>query len=336
MMQNYKVYAYCATFNHSNYIKDTLNGFCMQQTEFPFVCAIKDDASTDGEQEVIKQYLKENFNLNDKSVSFQKETEYGYVTYAQHKTNKNCFFAVVLLKENHYSQKKDPSPYFKEWRNVSEYIALCEGDDYWIDPLKLQKQVDWLDGHLEYSMCFSNAIERWENNNKIDTLFSSIEDRDYSGLEMYAEWIVPTASVMYRPKILKNDFYNKLVSDKRIYMGDTPLFMTCSKFGKVHGMSDVMALYRRNEGGVTMIQNYNQKYRLGQYYIALYDHFGESFKRMMKTKVTQLYIQTFIVSCMDRCDHIQWYFLWDSFKISAILTIKELTHHIVRFIKKRV
>ena len=62
------------------------------------------------------------------------------------------YFAVVYLKENHYSQKKSKAPYLTEWEDT-KYIALCEGDDYWTDPLKLQKQVDFLERHPDYSLC---------------------------------------------------------------------------------------------------------------------------------------------------------------------------------------
>ena len=67
----------CITFNHANYIEDAMNGFTMQETNFPYVCTILDDASTDGEQEVIKKYLQEHFDLEDKSVVRNEET---YIT----------------------------------------------------------------------------------------------------------------------------------------------------------------------------------------------------------------------------------------------------------------
>ena len=67
----------CRTFNHANYITDAMNGFTIQQTNFPYVCTIVDDASTDGEQEVIRQYLQEHFDLEDKSVVRNEET---YIT----------------------------------------------------------------------------------------------------------------------------------------------------------------------------------------------------------------------------------------------------------------
>ena len=97
----FKVTVSCMTYNQSKYITDTMNGFTMQQTDFPFVCTIVDDASTDGEQEVISKYLEENFDFSDDSVAYHKETDYAHITYAQHKTNKYCFFAVLYLKENH-------------------------------------------------------------------------------------------------------------------------------------------------------------------------------------------------------------------------------------------
>ena len=150
---NFLVRVSCMTYNQHAYITDALNGFVMQQTNFPFVCTIVDDASTDGEQEVIKKYVQDNFDLQDASVAYEKDTDYGHVIFAQHKTNKNCVFAVILLKETHYSQKNSKAPYLTEWLDT-KYIALCEGDDYWTDPLKLQRQVDFLEANVDYSLCF--------------------------------------------------------------------------------------------------------------------------------------------------------------------------------------
>ena len=152
---NFKVCCRCFTFNQSMYITDTMYGFIMQQTSFPFVCTIVDDASTDGEQEVIRKYVDENFDFSEGSVAFNKETDYAFITFAQHKTNKNCYFAVLYLKENHYSKGmgKQKMSYLTEWRDMCEYEALCEGDDYWIDEMKLLKQVDVMDSNKECSIC---------------------------------------------------------------------------------------------------------------------------------------------------------------------------------------
>lgn len=154
----FKVCVTCFTFNHSKYITDAMNGFTMQHTDFPFVCCIVDDASTDGEQEVIRKYVSDNFDLSDGSCHFERETDYAFITYAQHKMNKNCYFAVLYLKKNHNSINKPKMPYLSEWLNNCIYEALCEGDDWWIDEHKLQRQIDVLDSHPEVDMCAGGAI----------------------------------------------------------------------------------------------------------------------------------------------------------------------------------
>ena len=105
----------CYTFNHAAYIEDAMNGFCMQKTTFPFICAIVDDASTDGEQEIIKKYLRQHFDLDDKTFVRNEETDDYIMTVARHKTNKNCTFAVFFLKYNHYSIKKARLTYLDRW-----------------------------------------------------------------------------------------------------------------------------------------------------------------------------------------------------------------------------
>ena len=86
----------CFTYNHKPYIEDALKGFCMQETKFPYMCTIVDDASTDGEQEIIKDYLGQHFNLVE-CEGMEKDTDDYIFYYAQHKQNLNCFFAVFLL-----------------------------------------------------------------------------------------------------------------------------------------------------------------------------------------------------------------------------------------------
>ena len=130
-MQNkeYMVCVKCLTYNHAPYIEDAMNGFCIQETSFPFVCVIIDDASMDGEQEVIKNYLEHHFDLSDKHAICMEETEDYSLTFARHKSNANCFFAVYLLKYNHDQIKKSKNAYFNEWSNCVQYYANCEGDD---------------------------------------------------------------------------------------------------------------------------------------------------------------------------------------------------------------
>ena len=248
-MPNFTVRIECMTFNHAPYIEDAMNGFCMQQTDFPFVCTIVDDACTDGEPEVIKDYLQKHFDLEDSTITQNEETDDYVLIYARHKTNYNCFFLVVLLKYNHYQIDKDKESYLKKWMCDAKYVSLCEGDDYWTDPNKLQMQIDFLESHPEYSMCFHNAIEHYENSSIKDKLFSKIEDKDYSDIEILSQWIVPTASVVLRKEVYNSRLYKIISADIKPLFGDTPLFIATAQVGKVRGLSNIMSVYRRQETG---------------------------------------------------------------------------------------
>lgn len=207
-LPKYMVCTICATYNHAPYIVDALNGFCMQETSFPVVSVIIDDASQDEEQEVIKTYLQDNFDLKNKEIVRQEETDDYNLIFAQHKTNKCCYFAVLFLKYNHYSIKKDKRPYYAEWENSSKYIALCEGDDYWTDPLKLQRQVDALELHSEIDMCAcgANVIQDGISVGKkspYDTArIISVEEVIEGGGGFFA-----TNSLIYRYSLVSNDTY---------------------------------------------------------------------------------------------------------------------------------
>lgn len=240
---NFMVCVKCATFNHAPYIEDAMNGFCMQQTTFPFVCTIIDDASTDGELEVIHNYIQEHFDLEDKSVVKTEETEDYIYCYARHKTNRNCFFAVYFLKYNHYSIKKPKAPYIQEWTHKVKHISLCEGDDYWIDPQKLQKQVDFLESHPDCTMTCCRAKlysdrqqkyvgERFCYNNNQFVISKEIIER--GGL------YINTCSILYKREVIDNypDYCLKCA------VGDYPLQIMCAMKGRVYYFNDIMCVYR--------------------------------------------------------------------------------------------
>ena len=119
----FKVFVRCMTYNQSKYIVETMNGFTMQQTDFPFVCCIVDDSSTDGEQKIISKYLNKYFDMSAASGSYTEETDYAYIFFAQHKENKNCYFSVLFLKENLYCKKEEYKKfyYMSRWRNRCKY-----------------------------------------------------------------------------------------------------------------------------------------------------------------------------------------------------------------------
>lgn len=288
----------CATFNHEPFITDAMNGFAMQQTSFPFVCTIIDDASTDGTQDIIKNYLRDFFDLQDTMVSYEKETEYGQVIFSRHKTNKNCHFAVILLYENHYSQKKSKSPYIVDWGNT-KYFAICEGDDYWTDPMKLQKQVDYMESHLDCTLCFHNAMVQREGVSREEALFAELEERDYSGDELSRKWISPTASFVIRSSLING--YNAMRSKYGPFVfGDRPWSLWCAHMGTVHAFPEVMSVYRRHSGGYTYNFNAAKIYGEARTWERMrYAFDGDFFESLTKNMMVD-YILASIRGCSEK------------------------------------
>lgn len=238
----FKVNVQCATFQHAKYITDAMNGFTMQQTDFPFVCTIIDDASTDGEQDVICNYLDTHFDLSEDGVAYKKETDYAHIIYARHKTNKNCYFAVLFLKENHYSQGKDKKPYLKEWRENVDYIALCEGDDYWIDPLKLQKQVKILDNHPEYGAVYTD-FEPFDNETKEIKKFRFVPR---SG-NCYEILLCFKLDLWTLTTCIRKEFYTglpRIPDSMEAFQGDIHLFLHIASKSQVYCLNEKTARYR--------------------------------------------------------------------------------------------
>lgn len=153
--QDYKVLCHCCTYNQAQYITETMDGFTMQKTSFPFVCYIIDDASTDGEQKVIGAYLDEYFDM---TTAEYVEIESANIIIAKHKENKNCSFAVYFLKRNLWNEQVLKNEHIIPWREHCEYEAICEGDDYWISKDKLQRQVTALENNTHVNMCACTTL----------------------------------------------------------------------------------------------------------------------------------------------------------------------------------
>lgn len=143
----YLVYVRSITYNHRDYIVECMDGVAKQETTFPFVQMVIDDASPDGAQAVIKDYVNREFDL-DNAIYY--DNDLADVIVAKHKKNKNYTIAAYLLKQNMYGNPKKEDLY-KPWRDVCKYEAICEGDDYWTDSSKLQQQIDFLEANPEFS-----------------------------------------------------------------------------------------------------------------------------------------------------------------------------------------
>ena len=236
----FKVQIQCTTYNHESFITDAMNGFVMQKTVFPFVATIIDDASTDKTPETIIKYLTEFFVLDNPKVTHIEEREDGQFYVAQHKENLNCVFAVLLLRENHHQQKKSKAVYYQEWSH-SKYKAFCEGDDYWTDPCKLQKQVDYLESHPDCTLTVHSAD--WE----IDSIkypygCQELTPKDYSVEDVIrcGGLFFSTASFVFRAELEKD----RPEWRQKAGVGDFPLQILAGLRGRVHYLPDKMCVYR--------------------------------------------------------------------------------------------
>ena len=238
----------CLTYNQENYIEDAMAGFAMQKTNFPHVAIIIDDASTDHNADVIRNFMNCNFDMEDESTAYIEHNDYGDVWFARHKTIHNCFFAAVFLKENHYQNKKPKGQYFLRWQDKSKYIAACEGDDYWIDYNKLQRQVNFLESHPDCDLVFHNALMRFQDQDRPDRVMREFETGFFTTAQIFEKWQLPLASVVFRKDLLNCDEIKQL---QKVCGGGFLYFLAASMRNKAYGISECWSVYRKNKGGVS-------------------------------------------------------------------------------------
>ena len=250
----------CVTFNQAPYIVDAMNGFTMQQTTFPFVCTIVDDASTDGEPEVIRQYLQEHFDLDDKSVVRNEETDDYVLCYARHKENRNCHFAVLWLKYNHYSRHKLIFQYEAEWKENSKYYAICEGDDYWTSPQKLQRQVLFLEQNDDYVMSYSQAAVRSGDDMVGLRKFKTC---DFESSVCFNG--ITTLTVLFREE-LRERYNDEVVpiAPGGWLMGDYPIWLYLSLKGKIHYIAEPLGVYRLQPESTSHSKDFQKSLRFAE------------------------------------------------------------------------
>ena len=278
------------TYNHESYILDAINGFVAQKTSFPFVTVIVDDASIDRTPQLVQDFFYEHFDVQNSSIAYREETDYGRVLFAQHNENRNCFFAIILLKDNHYSKKKSKLSYFSRWMENSKYIALCEGDDYWISANKLQKQVDFLESHPDFTMCFHAArlLQQGVGSSAIKARFESLEEKEYTSTDVFINWIVPTASILYK-RVPVCQY--KIKHPEWLTRGDISLVLSCSHTGKVWGMKEQMSVYRMQPNSVSFNPRYRdqERFKLPNHYKCILINYPSVDREPVKWNIASSY-----------------------------------------------
>lgn len=211
----------CLVYNHSRFVRKCLDGFVMQKTDFPFEAIVHDDASTDGSAEIIREYA-------------EKYPE---------------IIRPIYEQENVFS--KDPSACSKEInkRIRGKYVAICEGDDYWTDPHKLQRQVDYMEAHPNCSLCFHRARVCYDDHSKADTVYPAKKHKfeDFTFNALLRDNFMATNTVMYRrgiidpslgplpSRIMPLDWFRHLMHAYKHDIGFLP---------------QIMSVYRRHSGGL--------------------------------------------------------------------------------------
>lgn len=226
----------CITYNHEKYISDALDGFLIQKTDFPFEILVHDDASTDETADIIREYEKRYPN-----------------------TIKPIYQTV-----NQHSQGVKPSHKFNFPRTQGKYIACCEGDDYWTDPYKLQKQIDLLEVNPGYGMVHTDASILFEekkvvisSNNK---RLKRFPDSGYIFEKLLQSNTIMTATVLVRSEVLSNALNSIGSSLNKWKMGDYPLWLEISKHSKIKYLNEVTSVYRSSRNTASRREDKNESF----------------------------------------------------------------------------
>lgn len=246
----------CITYNHEPYIRQCLEGFVMQKTNFLFEAIVHDDASTDGTAAIIREYAEKYPDI----------------------------IKPIYETENQYSKRDGSLRRIMDSHTRGKYVAMCEGDDYWIDPLKLQKQVDFLENHSDYGLVCTD----------VNFYFQS-KDRYLNGYFQYKRypikytfedflingWFVAPCTWLYRSSFVA-------INRPCFMVGDLPLLLEISSRSKIKFLAEVTAVYRvltsssSHQTNFASAKKYYEGIRDIQYY-----YLSKKGDKRMKLKIDQ-------------------------------------------------
>ena len=213
------------TYQHEDFIKECLDSILSQKTTFPFEILIGEDESTDNTPEICKEYARKH---PDRIRLFLRDRKTSHL----HDENGEPLFRFNV-----------------KWLRLSakgKYIAVCEGDDYWTDEYKLQKQINFLESNPDYSMCFHNAMVFYTYQKETHP-FVDIEEGEYTGVDLYENRLIATASIVFVKKCIENKDY---FFNSNFFFGDLVTYLTIAECGRVWYFDESMCAYRKHRGGM--------------------------------------------------------------------------------------
>jgi glycosyltransferase involved in cell wall biosynthesis len=302
-----KVSVFLITYNHEKYIAQAIESIVTQKTNFEFEVVIGEDFSKDETRAICERYAAEYPNIIN-----------------------------LLPSDKNYGAMENAIRVFAAC--TGEYVALCEGDDYWIDPYKLQKQADFLDAHPDYSWCFGNIEVLDEMNSGLprDRYFPTVEKETITieDIILTDVSIVPTATLFFRNVLPKPfpEFY------RTTFSGDLFLHLYFADKGKAKYFKEPLAVYRNHEGGLTkspaqIEKTYNNIF---QFYMTMNEYLGFRYNELIKQRLFEMTKTRLIYGAREKhgLEKFRHYLktIPNYFRYSKKLDLKELGYyHMILF-----
>ncbi len=295
-------------YNHEPFLKECFEGFLMQKTNFAFEVLVHDDASTDNSAEIIREYTEKYPDI----------------------------FKPIYQIENQYSKGVKVSATYQFPRAKGKYIAICEGDDYWTDPLKLQKQVDILEQNPDIGLVYTQA-EAFDNENIIGEI--SFEVKDAEHLLLYGNGIA-NLTTCYRRELLYAYLKEVDPGSKNWLMGDYPMWLWFMLHSKAYFLNEVTCRYRILQNSASHSTNIHKVVAFEEsvldiraFFINKYWNKDRKLLKHVYTKSTWYIFRLYIVNNLDK---LAFKFLFQHFKM---LKHKQqrlgLTYFVLPFIRNR-
>jgi glycosyltransferase involved in cell wall biosynthesis len=255
------------TYNHEKFIGKAIESVLAQKTGFAYRLRVGDDCSTDGTQAIVRHYAGK---YPDKVEFLFSPVNLG----ALHRDR----ISVKLLNQC-----------------TSKYVAILEGDDYWTNPYKLQKQVEFLEHHRECSLCFHNAEMFYDDGSQPSRSLRPADQKKISTVEDVLAGMVPIpCTVLFRNNllVLPDCFY-------KVTNADWMMFVLLSEHGHIGYINEIMAAYRMHSGG--MWSRLNRQQRLKEHintYKTINEHLKFRYNRIISDRIAALKEQH-ARSCLD-------------------------------------
>ncbi len=225
----------CLVYNHEPYLRDCLNGFVNQQTTFPFVAVVHDDASIDKSASIIREFADKFPNI------------------------------IIPIYETENQWRKPDGSLSRIMNKAldatgAKYIAICEGDDFWTDPYKLQKQVDVLEADNTLMACVTNTCKVDQHGNLLESKQENVVQGNKMGKYNIYDFFgtpqhqYPTATVVYRARNME-EIRRKFRHTENPFLGDWTLWIILHSYGAFYYIDEVTAAYRVNPSSLTHTVN---------------------------------------------------------------------------------